>query len=77
MAPEPVPVTGAVNSSSGALRSAPLRHAPLTVALPKKSVLNLRVDAMQPLLRAIRLFSITIEFCFQLREAIFGPSQLI
>ena len=46
------------------LRSAPLRHASPAVGLLKKSVFNLSVDAMQPLLRPVGLLPISIDFCF-------------
>ena len=62
----PVPALGVPYSSSriDVLRSAPLRHAPLAVALPKKSVFNLSVNAMQPLLRPVGFLPISIDFCF-------------
>ena len=59
------------------LCSAPLRHASPAVGLLKKSVFNLGVDAMQPLLRPVGFLAISIDFCFQLRDAIFGRSQLM
>jgi hypothetical protein len=62
----PVPALGVPYSSSriDVLRSAPLRHAPLAVALPKKSVFNLSINAMQPLLRPVGFLPISIDFCF-------------
>ena len=61
----PVPALGVPYSSRiDVLRSAPLRHASLAVALPKKSVFDLSVDAMQPLLRPVGFLSIGIGFCF-------------
>ena len=62
----PVPALGIPYSSSriDVLRSAPLQHALPAVALPKKSVFNLSVDAMQPLLRPVGFLPISIDFCF-------------
>jgi hypothetical protein len=62
----PVPALGVPYSSSriDVLRSAPLRHASLAVALPKKSFFDLSVDAMQPLLRPVGFLSIGIGFSF-------------
>ena len=46
------------------LCSAPLRHASPAVGLLKKSVFNLSVDAVQPLLRPVGFVPISIDFCF-------------
>src|SRR6476469_4330289 len=73
------PCLGFLISSSriDVLRSAPLRRAPPAVALPKKSVFNLSVDAMQPLLRSVGPLSIGHALSFQFCNPIFGCAQLI
>ena len=60
----PVAALGVPYNSDRVLRSAPLRHAPPAVTLPKKSFFDLSVDAMQPLLRPVGFLSIGIGFCF-------------
>ena len=60
----PVAALGVPYNSDRVLRSAPLRHASPAVGLLKKSVFNLSVDAMQPLLRSVGFLSISIGFCF-------------
>ncbi len=47
-----------------ALRLAPLWDATHAFSLSKKSIFNLRVHAMQPLLRAVSSFPIAFHFCF-------------
>jgi hypothetical protein len=58
----------------------PLRRATrrtTAVALLKKSVFNLRVDAMEPMLGALDPLLISGDLCFQLRDPIFGCPQLV
>ena len=61
------------------IRSTPcvLRHASPSVVLPKKSLFDLRIDAMKPLLRAVGSFPIRGDFCFSLGNAIFSRAQFI
>ena len=54
-----------------------MRRAPPAVALPKKSIFNLRVDAMKPLLGPVGSLSISHAFSFQFCNPIFGCAQLI
>lgn len=42
----------------------PMRRAPPAVAEPKKSTLNLCVNAMEPLLRPIGALLMSVDFCF-------------
>jgi hypothetical protein len=47
------------------------------IILSEKSILNLRIDAMEPLLGALGSFLIGGDICFQLDNSIFGGTQLI
>ena len=60
----PSPRLGFLIIQIDVLCSAPLRHASPAVGLLKKSVFNLGVDAMQPLLRPVGFLPISIDFCF-------------
>jgi hypothetical protein len=52
-------------------------HAAAPVVLPQKSIFNLRVYAMEPLLRTLGSFLISGNLRFQLRNPIFGCAQLM
>jgi hypothetical protein len=52
-------------------------HTAAAVVLAQKSVLNLRIDPVEPLLRAIGSFSMRPNLSFQLRDPIFGRSELM
>ena len=47
-------------------------HRSAAIALLKKSIFNLRVDAMKPLLGPVGSFAISGDFCLQLRDTVFG-----
>ena len=58
----------------------PLRrtvHRTRVIALLKKSIFNFGIDAMEPLLGPRRSFLISGGLCLQLRNPIFGRTQLI
>ena len=59
----------------GSLRRAV--HRTPRVALLEKSVFNLRIDTMEPLLGSPSPLLISGEFRFQLRDPIFGGPELI
>jgi len=52
-------------------------HAAAPVILPQKSLFNLSVDAMEPLLGPVGSFLISSDLCFQLRNPIFRRPQLM
>jgi hypothetical protein len=52
-------------------------HALAAVVLSQKSVLDLRVDFVEPLLRAIGPLSMSANLSFQLRDPIFGRAKLV
>jgi hypothetical protein len=52
-------------------------HAGAPVILTQKSILNLRVDAMEPLLGPVGSFLTSCKLRFQLRDPIFGRVQLM
>jgi hypothetical protein len=52
-------------------------HAGAPVILTQKSILNLRVDAMEPLLGPVGSFLTSGKLRFQLRDPIFGRVQLM
>jgi hypothetical protein len=49
----------------------------MVITLSEKSVLNLRVNAMEPLLGTLGSFLISGNLRFQLRNPIFGCAQLV
>ena len=58
----------------------PLRgtgHSSVTVVLPQKSILDFRVDLVQPLLRTVGFVLINPNLSFQFRNPIFGRAKLI
>jgi hypothetical protein len=54
-----------------------LRRAATIVTLPKKSILNLSVDAMEPLLCALGLLPVRRHFGLKLGNPIFGRAKLV
>jgi hypothetical protein len=52
-------------------------HSAAAVALLKKSIFNLSVDAMEPLLGSLGSFLISSDLRFQPRDPIFGRVQLM
>src|SRR5262249_36583890 len=50
-------------------------HAPAPAILPQKSIFDLRVNAMKPLLGPLGSFPIRGNFCLELRNPIFGRAQ--
>jgi hypothetical protein len=52
-------------------------HAAAPVILPQKSIFDLGINAMEPLLGPISSFLISSEFFFQVRDPIFGGAQLM
>jgi hypothetical protein len=52
-------------------------HDAAPIILLQESILNLCVDAMEPLLGPIGSFLTGSEFCFQVRDPIFGRVQLM
>jgi hypothetical protein len=52
-------------------------HTAAPVILPQKSILNLRVNAMEPVLGPIGSFLASGKLCFQLCDPIFGRVQLM
>jgi hypothetical protein len=52
-------------------------HAATTVPAPKKSILNLGVNCVEPLLRSVGPLSIGRAFRFQFCNPIFGCAELI
>ena len=58
----------------------PLRgtgHSSVTVVLPQKSILDFRVDLVQPLLRTVGFVLINPNLSFQFRDPIFGRAKLM
>jgi hypothetical protein len=52
-------------------------HGAALVILTQKSILNLSVDPMEPLLGPVGSFLTSGKLCFQLRDPIFGRVQLM